>query len=99
MSDSLIDRLRRIAANAPVSRRGIYEEAADELARIREVIEKELARHTEKHGARPVYAPDDYQAELEPVDFESYMICNACGTTFPCKTRKNLAAYDQKEKP
>lgn len=57
----------------------------------RDAIEVELARHTEKHGSVPRFAPDDYHAEGEPTHWESYVICNACGTNYPCTTRQNLS--------
>ena len=62
-------------------------------ARLREaeaVIAKELSRHREKHGETPRFAPDDYQHELEPTHWEPYVICDACGTFWPCKTTQTL---------
>mgnify|MGYP003558646982 CR=1 FL=1 len=63
------------------------------IAKLREaeaVIEKELLRHREKHGETPRFAPDDYQHELEPTHWEPYVICDACGTFWPCKTTQTL---------
>ena len=63
------------------------------IAKLREaeaVIEKELSRHREKHGETPRFAPDDYQHELEPTHWEPYVICDACGTFWPCKTTQTL---------
>ena len=62
-------------------------------AKLREaeaVIAKELSRHREKHGETPRFAPDDYQHELEPTHWEPYVICDACGTFWPCKTTQTL---------
>ena len=76
---------------------GGWQDAAAELhatqARLREaeaVIEKELLRHREKHGETPRFAPDDYQHELAPTHWEPYVICDACGTFWPCKTTQTL---------
>ena len=65
-------------------------EAEAKLREAEAVIEKELLRHREKHGETPRFAPDDYQHELEPTHWEPYVICDACGTFWPCKTTQTL---------
>ena len=65
-------------------------EAEAKLREAEAVIAKELSRHREKHGETPRFAPDDYQHELEPTHWEPYVICDACGTFWPCKTTQTL---------
>lgn len=66
--------------------------AEAERDRLRQAIEKELAQHTEKHGETPRYAPGGYVRTHEPTHWEPYVICNACGTDYPCRTRQTLSA-------
>lgn len=65
--------------------------------RLHKAITEELSRHSEKHGESPRYAPDDYEAEREPMHWEPYVICNADGTDYPCRTRRILGAALDKE--
>lgn len=43
-------------------------------------------RHRPKTGSSPRYAPDDYDAEREPVSWEDYTICAHDGASWPCAT-------------
>lgn len=72
--------------------------AADELLaaltaesdRYRAAIDAEMTRHTEKHGETARYEAGDFDHELPPTHWEPYVICNACGTDYPCRTRQTL---------
>lgn len=64
--------------------------AEDERDRYRAAIDEEMTRHSEKRGETARYESGDFDHELPPTHWESYVICNACGTDYPCRTRQTL---------
>lgn len=74
----------------------LTEERDAARARLREaeaVIEEEMTRHREKRGESARYADDDFEQLQPPTHFEPYVICDACGTHWPCRTARTLSAH------